>query len=106
LSLAGHEFDQKEFAMVLARTDREKHLAAKAHVAALKGFLIHSSIFGAVMIVLFIVDYRDGGAWWVQWPFIGWGLGILGHALLVFYPLSLSTSSWEERKIQETIEKM
>jgi hypothetical protein len=92
--------------MVLARTDREKYLAAKAHVAALKGFLIHLFVFGAVMIGLFIADYRDGGAWWVQWPFIGWGLGILGHAFLVFFPHALSTSGWEERKIQETIEKM
>ena len=92
--------------MVLARTDREKYLAAKAHVAALKGFLIHSSIFGAVMIGLFVVDYRDGGSWWVQWPFIGWGLGILGHAFLVYFPHALSTSGWEERKIKETIAKM
>jgi 2TM domain len=92
--------------MTLPRTDREKYLAAKAHVAALKGFLIHSSIFAAVMIGLFAVDYRDGGAWWVQWPFIGWGLGILGHAYLVFFPYVLSTSGWEERKIKETIAKM
>jgi len=92
--------------MTLPRTDREKYLAAMAHVAALKGFLIHLSIFGAVMIGLFVVDYKDGGTWWVQWPFLGWGLGILGHALLVFYPHVVSTSGWEERKIQETIAKM
>ena len=89
-----------------ARTDREKYLIAKAHVEAVKGFYIHLFVFGAVMAGLFAVDFARGDSWWVQWPFIGWGLGILGHAYLVFFPHTLSTSGWEERKIQETIAKM
>jgi 2TM domain len=88
------------------RTDREKYLAAKAHVEAVKGFYIHLFVFCAVMIGLFAVDFANGVSWWVQWPFLGWGLGILGHAYLVFFPQALSTSGWEERKIKETIAKM
>jgi 2TM domain len=89
-----------------ARTDKERYLAAKAHVEAVKGFYIHLFIFSAVMIGLIAIDYRDGGSWWVEWPFLGWGLGILGHAYLVFSPRALSTKGWEERKIKETISKM
>jgi 2TM domain len=86
--------------------DREKYLAAKAHVAAVKGFYIHLVVFCAVMTGLFAVDLVTGGAWWVQWPFLGWGLGVLGHAYLVFSPGALSTQVWEERKIKETMAKM
>ena len=92
--------------MDVARTDREKYLAAKAHVAALKGFYIHFIVFIAVMTVLLAADYAGGGSWWVHWPLIGWGLGLLGHAFLVYAPRKVSTSGWEERKIKETIAKM
>jgi hypothetical protein len=88
------------------RSDREKYLAAKAHVAALKGFYIHLTVFAAVIIGLGAIDYASGGNWWVQWPLAGWGLGVLGHAYLVFFPHALSTSGWEERKIKETMAKM
>lgn len=88
------------------RTDREKYLAAKAHVGAVKGFYIHLLVFGIVMSGLIAADFLDGGTWWVQWPLIGWGLGIVGHAFLVFFPQAWSTRGWEERKINETIAKM
>ena len=88
------------------RTDQEKYLAAKAHVAALKGFYIHLTVFVAVMAGLFFIDLASGGSWWVQWPLIGWGLGLLGHAYLVFSPSREPTSTWEERKIKETLAKM
>jgi hypothetical protein len=87
-------------------TDREKYLAAKAHVAALKGFYIHLFVFAAVMNALIAADFNDSVAWWVQWPFVGWGLGILGHAYLVFSPRKPAHNGWEERKIKETMAKM
>ena len=88
------------------RADREKYLAAKAHVAALKGFYIHLIVFVAVIVGLGAADYASGGSWWVQWPLIGWGIGLLGHAYLVFSPNAVSTQNWEERKIKETMAKM
>jgi hypothetical protein len=100
-SLQGMEFEMQD-----ARTDREKYFAAKVHVEAVKGFYIHVFVYGAVMAGLFAIDFANGGAWWVQWPFIGWGLGILGHAYLVYSPNTLSTRTWEERKIKETLAKM
>jgi 2TM domain len=87
-------------------TDKEKYLAAKAHVAAVKGFYIHASVFCAVMAGLIAADVISGGSWWVQWPLIGWGVGLLIHAYLVFSPNAISTKNWEERKIKETMTKM
>ena len=86
--------------------DQEKYLAAKAHVEAIKGFYIHCVVFIAVMTGLVGADYASGDSWWVQWPLIGWGLGILAHAYLVYSPNKVSTKSWEDRKIKETMAKM
>ena len=80
------------------RSDRERYLAAKAHVAALKGFYIHLIVFVAVILGLGLADYASGGSWWVQWPLIGWGIGILGHAFLVFSPRAVSTRARSPRK--------
>jgi hypothetical protein len=92
--------------MVNPETDREKYLAARAHVAAIKGFYIHLIVFAAVMAGLFAIDALSGGSWWIQYPLIGWGIGILGHAYLAFRPIKPSEGSWEDRKIKETIAKM
>ena len=92
--------------MEATRTDREKYAVAKAHVRTLKVFYSHLIVFIVVLTVLLAVDYSRGSSWWVQWPFIGWGLGLLGHAFLVFSPSTVSTRAWEERKIKEEIAKM
>ena len=86
-------------------TDREKYLAAKTQVKALKGFYIHLAVFAGVMTGLLALDYAGGGSWWVQWPLLGWGAGVLGHAYLVFSPRSATATTWEERKIQEVLNK-
>ncbi len=86
--------------------NHEKYLAAKAHVKPIKGFYIHLVVFIAVMTGLVGADYATGGSWWVQWPLIGWGLGILAHAYVVFSPNTMSAKSWEDRNIKETMAKM
>ncbi len=48
-----------------------------------KGFRIHFIVFAAVNALLFVVDMLTSpGTYWFQWPLIGWGIGILGHAFL------------------------
>ena len=89
-----------------SRTDQEKYLAAKARVGALKGFYIHLAVFTAVMIGLIAINAASGDHWWVQWPLIGWGIGLLGHAYFTYFPGKVSTKAWEERKIKETMSKM
>ena len=93
--------------LVLAtRTKKEKYLAAKAHVSALIGFYIHLGVFVTVMLGLFVINSASDGPWWVQWPLLGWGLGVLGHAYLVFSSRSPSMRDWQRRKIKEQMAKM
>ena len=81
-------------------SDDAKLIEARRHVHALKGFLIHLLVFCAVMSGLVALNIALQAPWWVQWPLLGWGIGLLAHAVLAFIPLRLFDRGWEERKIQ------
>jgi hypothetical protein len=68
----------------LQPSERDQYFAAQAHTRTLKGFQIHLTVYLAVIAGLFLINAMSGGHWWVQWPLIGWGVGILGHAYLVY----------------------
>jgi fatty acid desaturase len=87
-------------------TEEEKYKVARSRVEAIKGFYIHAIVFVAVMTGLALADFSRGESWWVQWPLIGWGIGLLAHAYMVFGTGKLGTREWEERKIKEIVSKM
>jgi len=86
-------------------SDRERLQRARERVAAIKGFYIHLAISLAVIVLLFVVDFATGGGWWVQWVVLGWGIGVLAHALIVFGSSPKFVSRWEERKIREYMDE-
>lgn len=53
---------------------------------ARRGFQIHAFVFVATMVLLVIINFTTGGPWWVQWPFIGWGIGLVAHWYFVLGP--------------------
>ncbi len=82
--------------------DEEQKLRnAKQQVARLKGFYIHSAIFVLVVLGLLAINLWSGQPYWVQWVFLGWGIGLLGHAIGVFGRRVGFTSGWEARKLKE-----
>ena len=83
-----------------------KYIEAKRQVDAMKGFYIHLLVFVCVMSGLVGINVLTKTDWWVQWPLLGWGVGILGHGIGVFMPIQLFGREWEERKIKERMEKM
>jgi hypothetical protein len=78
---------------------------ARRYVAALRGFYIHAVVFALVMGVLLAINAVSKSDWWVHWALIGWGIGLIGHAIGVFAPVSLFGRSWEERKIRERMQR-
>ena len=44
-----------------------------------QGFRIHAIVFAAVMIFLALLNWWIAPPYWVQWVFLGWGIGLLGH---------------------------
>ena len=79
----------------------EKYLLAKKRVKELKGFYNHLVVYIAVITLLFIVDYQDGGNWWFYYPAIGWGIFVLIQGVNV----SRIGMDWEEKKIKEIMKK-
>ena len=55
--------------------------AGKARV----GFYIHSAAYLSVNALLVYINFAASpGRLWCQWPLIGWGVGLVAHALAVF----------------------
>jgi hypothetical protein len=87
-------------------SEQDKLAKARQQVAAIKGFYLHLFVFAAVILGLAIINAATRGAWWVQWVFLGWGIGVLAHGLFVFAGSSRLVAEWERRKTRELIERM
>jgi fatty acid desaturase len=79
----------------------EDYRRARRRVETIKGFYVHLVIFVAVMIMLFVINLMTSPTWWVQWPLLGWGVGLAAHAAVVFGLVGFLGPDWEERKIKE-----
>lgn len=75
--------------------------AAKKRVEDLRGFYIHLSIYVVVNAALFAMDAIQGGGWWFYWATIGWGIGLVSHAVALFFDSSHWSRRWEERKMDQ-----
>lgn len=76
-----------------ARSDRLQYLAEQAIRRARRGFYIHLFVYLAVITGLVVINYLTGGPWWVQWPLIGWGIGILFHGYTVLARTNRATQA-------------
>ena len=83
-------------------TEQDAYYKAKKHVEEIKGFYSNLLSYCVVIPFLIFINYRT--SWNFQWfwfPMLGWGMGLIFHAFGVFG----YGKSWEERKIQEILEK-
>ena len=65
-------------------TDEQRKWAIK-RIRAKRDFWIHFGVYLAVnafLVVVWAVTYT--GYFWPIWPILGWGIGIVAHALSVF----------------------
>ncbi|MGJ5641192.1 2TM domain-containing protein [Formosa sp. S-31] len=82
--------------------EQKAYYRAKKRVEELKGF--YGNIVSYCVIIPFLIFINYKTFWGFQWfwfPMLGWGMGIIIHAFTVFG----YGKSWEERKIQEILEK-
>lgn len=86
--------------------ESEKLERAKRKVTALTAFYIHLLIYVLAMLLLLFINVATGSVWWVQWPLLGWGIGIAFHALAVFGPAPNFVRRWQARKVKEMMDKM
>ena len=84
---------------------QRKIAEAKKQVKAMTGFYGHLAIYALVIGTLAVIDTFTGDSWWVQWPALGWGIGVLGHAIGVFGKTPAFLANWQARKIHELANK-
>ena len=101
-----HELDE-------ARGEREH--AARLYVEQLRAFYIHACMYVIGMLVIFAVNLLtnlsagiagEWTAWWSAWAFLGWGLGVAVHGLVVRLnrPMT-SPASWEQQQIDKVLSR-
>jgi two-component system LytT family sensor kinase len=83
------------------QADREAREIARRRIGEIKGFYVHAFVFAAVIALLIAVNALFSNAWWVQWVFLGWGIGVAAHAYAVF-----GLADWERRKTDELTQEL
>jgi sensor histidine kinase YesM len=75
---------------------------AALRVKELKGF--YGNLTSYCLVIPFLIGVNlltSPQYYWFWWPMLGWGIGLLSHALQVFG----IGKNWEEKKIKELMEK-
>ena len=95
-----------EIVMEIKETEYERYQKAKKRVQEIKGFYSHLASYILVMIVLIFVNLRYTPQYlWFIWTLIGWGIGLLVHAIMVFNIFTFMGKDWEEKKIKEFMDE-
>lgn len=88
------------------KSDFDRYEEAKKRVDKIKGFYYHLLSYVCVMIFLIFINlYFTPEYLWFFWTLIGWGIGVLLHALGVFNLIPFFGKDWEQKKIDEIIKK-
>jgi hypothetical protein len=82
--------------------ENTSYLRAKERVEKIKGFYGNLASYCVVIPILIIINLNSPHNFqWFWFPMLGWGLGVLFHAFETFG----YGKSWEEKKIQEILNK-
>ena len=83
-------------------TEDEKE--AMEYVRDIKGFYVHLTQYGAIMVILLIINLLTSpGYLWVIWPALGWGIGVAAHGLNVFEVVDFFGRDWERRQLAKRL---
>ncbi|WP_438969057.1 2TM domain-containing protein [Nonlabens sp.] len=87
--------------------DEEILKRTQKRVKDLKGFYDHLIVFIIIHImILGAVLYFNGSLkFFITFTLLGWGIGLLVHALIVFKWNPITTKKWEQQKIEEFLKE-
>ena len=84
--------------------NRDAYRRAKKRAEAKLGFYLHLAAYIIVNIMLIIINLSTSTYYlWFKWPLIGWGIGVLFHAMGAF--VFSGGSLFRERMIERMIAK-
>jgi hypothetical protein len=88
-----------------------RYQQALDRVKKIKGFYTHLIVYVVINIAIVFsnINFNNNTDWSFEWrqfsTAIFWGIGLVAHGLSVFLPSFIMGSNWEERKINEIMEK-
>ncbi len=84
--------------------NQEAYQKAKKKVEARIGFYVHLAVYVSVNALLIIINLLTSSQYlWFKWPLIGWGIGVIFHAMGVF--VFSGGSAIKEQMIQKEMKK-
>jgi Na+-translocating ferredoxin:NAD+ oxidoreductase RnfD subunit len=85
--------------------DVRKQIEARCSVVGAEEFYTHLIMFVCVTVLALAAGTMTGTLLPIIPPLLGWAIGLIGHAIAVFMPQHWFGREWEERKIQERLDK-
>ncbi|WP_313777837.1 2TM domain-containing protein [Flagellimonas meishanensis] len=85
--------------------EEKRYLKAKERVKNIKDFYSNLIAYCIVIPFLWWLNLRTTDFLWAFFPTLGWGFGVLAHGMEAFGYNPLWGKRWEERKIQELMDK-
>lgn len=84
----------------------ERYQKALKQVKEIKGFYGHLTSYVIVLSILIYINLTYSPEYlWFIWTMLGWGIGLLFHAMRVFNWVPFLNKEWEERKIKQFMEE-
>jgi transcriptional regulator with XRE-family HTH domain len=94
--------DSKSISTSTSGASAEEVLAFQ-HVRRLKRFYVHLGRYVLVIGALTAINFLSPERMWVQWPALGWGIGLLFHAASTFELLPFFGADWEKRQAEKRL---
>ena len=86
--------------------NEDRYYKAKKRVEEIKGFYGNLIAYIVVNMGLLVINLLTSPSHlWFYWPLMGWGVGVLFHGLKVFNYMPFLRKDWEEKKINEFMDK-
>ncbi|WP_299536043.1 2TM domain-containing protein [Ulvibacterium sp.] len=82
----------------------KRYKKAKEKVDAIKGFYGNLISYCIVLPFLAYLNYRTSDFPWVVFPFVFWGLGVIGHGMEAYGYNPIWGKRWEEKKMRKFME--
>jgi hypothetical protein len=85
--------------------EEKRYMKAKERVQAIRDFYGNFIAYCIVIPFLWWLNFRTSDFLWAFFPTLGWGFGVVAHAMEAFGYNPLWGKRWQERKIRELMEK-
>ncbi|MGX1929284.1 2TM domain-containing protein [Flagellimonas sp. 2504JD4-2] len=85
--------------------EEKRYLKAKERVKSIKEFYSNLTAYCIVIPFLWWLNFRTTEFLWAFFPTLGWGFGVIAHGMEAYGYNPLWGKRWEERKIQELMDK-